>query len=140
MSSNIRTKVVVAIDSALMGPLAEQIEDTELVRELATKKAMIRFRGLGANSNPSDERLAAIAIDAIEGVLFDLEFASRARMARAKSGFDLTAGARALGTTTPTLSMVEKGRREAKSRLVDKMCDTYGVSADWLLGRTSNFA
>jgi transcriptional regulator with XRE-family HTH domain len=43
-----------------------------------------------------------------------------------------------LGVSQALLSHYENGSREPKLEFIVKLCDYYGVSADYLIGRTPN--
>ncbi len=58
---------------------------------------------------------------------------SRLRRARGMSQRDVAAG---LGVSQALLSHYETGAREPTLDFVARICDYYGVSADYMLGRT----
>ena len=57
------------------------------------------------------------------------------REARKKNKLKLTAAAKMLGVSQPTLSSWEAGRKSPTIDNLAKMADLYGVTTDYLLGR-----
>lgn len=57
------------------------------------------------------------------------------REARKKNNIKLTAAARLLGVSQPTLSSWEAGRKSPTLDNLEKMAELYGVTTDYLLGR-----
>ncbi|MCL1835085.1 MAG: helix-turn-helix domain-containing protein [Oscillospiraceae bacterium] len=55
---------------------------------------------------------------------------------RREKGLRQRTAASALGVSQALLSHYENGAREPKIEFIIKVCDYYGVSADYLLGRT----
>ena len=57
------------------------------------------------------------------------------REARKKNNLKLTAAAKMLGVSQPTLSSWEAGRKSPTIDNLAKMADLYAVTTDYLLGR-----
>jgi len=57
---------------------------------------------------------------------------------RSEKGLSQRQAAAELGISQALLSHYENGAREPKLDFIVKVCDYYGVSADFLLGRTDN--
>ena len=66
------------------------------------------------------------------------EFARTLSLLRQEKGVSQRAAAGELGISQALLSHYENGIREPGLPFVVKACDYYGVSADYLLGRTLN--
>ena len=64
------------------------------------------------------------------------EFARILGELRRETGFSQRQAAMALGISQAVLSHYENGAREPKLEFVVKACDYYGVTSDYLLGRT----
>ncbi|MFW6020408.1 MAG: helix-turn-helix domain-containing protein [bacterium] len=60
----------------------------------------------------------------------------RLRMLRNERGMGLENAASKLGVTKNTLSRYERGKRNPDHRFIYNAADFYGVTADYLLGRT----
>ena len=60
----------------------------------------------------------------------------RFRDARIQSGKNLAEAAEELFVSKTTLSNWESGRRVPSVEAIEKLADLYGVSVDYLLGRT----
>ena len=56
---------------------------------------------------------------------------------RKKAGLSQRAAAAQLGISQALLSNYERALREPGLDFICRACDFYGVSADWLLGRTA---
>jgi len=55
---------------------------------------------------------------------------------REEKGLSQTKLGEALGVDQTTISQYERGVREPNIQTIKKICDFFGVSADYLLGRT----
>ena len=64
------------------------------------------------------------------------EFANVLSELRRSRGLSQRQAANDLGVSQALLSHYENGLREPRLDLVSKMCDYYGVTADYMLGRT----
>jgi len=64
------------------------------------------------------------------------DFCRTLSLLRREKGVSQRTAAAALGISQALLSHYEKGAREPGLPFVDRACDYYGVSADFLLGRT----
>ena len=65
-------------------------------------------------------------------------FAKLLSQLRRESGFSQRQAASDLGVSQALLSHYENGAREPKLEFVVKVCSYYGVSADYILGRTDD--
>lgn len=61
--------------------------------------------------------------------------AERLRMLRAKANYSQTEIANELGITQQTYSKYESGAASPDSKDIIKLCDLYGVTSDYILGR-----
>ena len=61
--------------------------------------------------------------------------AERLRMLRAKANYSQTEIANELGITQQTYSKYESGVASPDSKDIIKLCDLYGVTSDYILGR-----
>lgn len=62
--------------------------------------------------------------------------AGRLRIARTAAGLDQRTAAKKLGIAQGTLSNYERAKTDASFQMVCDMADLYGVSLDWLGGRS----
>lgn len=63
--------------------------------------------------------------------------AKRLKEARESAGLKQIDAAKKLGISNGTLSGYERDYRDPDTDILNKMADLYGVSVDWLLGKTS---
>lgn len=56
--------------------------------------------------------------------------------ARKKAGLSQRSLAKLLGVTPPSVQKWENGQHTPDSLILEKMADVFGVSTDWLLGRS----
>ena len=64
------------------------------------------------------------------------DFSRSLTLLRKEKGISQRAAAKELGISQALLSHYENGIREPGLKFVTRACDYYGVSADYLLGRT----
>lgn len=64
-------------------------------------------------------------------------FSDRLALLRREKGYSQRQAAAELGISQALLSHYEKGLREPRLEFVVKCCDYYGVTADFILGRTA---
>ncbi|MBO8128970.1 MAG: helix-turn-helix transcriptional regulator [Peptococcaceae bacterium] len=64
--------------------------------------------------------------------------ASRLRLLRTKKGLSQRELAKLIKIAPSTLAMYEVGKREPDYNTLEKIADFYGVTTDYLLGRTDN--
>ena len=64
------------------------------------------------------------------------EFSRLLTLLRKEKGISQKSAAQQLGVSQALLSHYENGIREPGLKFVTRACDYYGVSADYLLGRT----
>lgn len=62
---------------------------------------------------------------------------NRLRELREANNWHLSDIAAKLGTHSTTISKYELGQRALTEELINKFCDLYGVTADYLLGRSA---
>lgn len=62
------------------------------------------------------------------------------RAARERAGVTTVAAAQALNIRRPAISEIENGMRKVSAEELAKLADLYGVSANWLLERSSTSA
>ena len=62
-------------------------------------------------------------------------FAERLKELRLESGYTLKVVSEGIGIPLSTYSNYEQGIREPSVEIIKRICDFYGVSADYLLGR-----
>ena len=67
-----------------------------------------------------------------------MEFSDNLALLRKERGLSQRQAASDLGISQALLSHYEKGLREPRLEFVVKCCDYYGVTADFILGRTSD--
>ena len=68
----------------------------------------------------------------------DRSFSQTLSALRRQRNLSQRAAAADLGISQPLLSHYEKGTREPGLNFVCRVCDYYGVTADYLLGRASH--
>lgn len=64
-----------------------------------------------------------------------MKFNDRLRKLRADNGYTLKVVAQGIGIPLSTYSNYEQGIREPSLETINRICNFYGVSADYLLGR-----
>lgn len=64
-----------------------------------------------------------------------MKFNDRLRKLRADNGYTLKVVAQGIGIPLSTYSNYEQGIREPSLDTINRICNFYGVSADYLLGR-----
>ena len=62
------------------------------------------------------------------------DFAGRLRDARVAAGLSQSQAANLLELSQAFISLAESGQRMIEVPVAARMCDIYGISADWLLG------
>lgn len=62
----------------------------------------------------------------------------RLKQARKESQYTQVVAAKKLGISNGTLSGYEREYRDPDTEILNKMADLYGVSVEWLMGRTTN--
>lgn len=67
-----------------------------------------------------------------------MSLGNRLRQAREKKGWTQVYVAKLLGMTSQSLSNYERGERDPDTPLLNRLAELYGVSTDYLLGRTDN--
>ncbi len=67
-----------------------------------------------------------------------MSLGERLRQARESKGWTQVYVAKLLGITSQALSNYERGERDPDTPLLNRLAELYGVSADWLLGRTDD--
>lgn len=65
-----------------------------------------------------------------------MTIAERMRVLRAERGMSQTDLAQILETSLNAISKWERGETEPRAAVIIKLCSHFGVSADWVLGRT----
>ncbi|MCM1437887.1 MAG: helix-turn-helix domain-containing protein [Roseburia sp.] len=64
-----------------------------------------------------------------------MKFSEKLRQLRSEGGYTLKVVAEGIGIPISTYSNYEQGIREPSLDIVVRICNFYGVSADFLLGR-----
>jgi len=67
--------------------------------------------------------------------MFKEEFAARIKMARESAGVTTKEAANAVFLAVESYRNYEMGRCQPTPETLKTLCDLFGVSADWLLGR-----
>lgn len=69
---------------------------------------------------------------------YDVMVGKRLRYARTLLDLTQRDIAHVVGVTTAAICDYERGRIPLKARVVRGLCETYGISSDWLLGITDD--
>lgn len=64
--------------------------------------------------------------------------AKRLRQARDEAGYKQVDAAKKLGISNGTLSGYERSYRDPDTDILNEMAELYGVSVDWLLGKSNS--
>jgi transcriptional regulator with XRE-family HTH domain len=67
-----------------------------------------------------------------------MSLGQRLRLARENKGWTQVYVAKLLGITSQALSNYERGERDPDTPLLNRLAELYGVSVDYLLGRTDD--
>ena len=67
-----------------------------------------------------------------------MKFNERLRQLRSEAGYTLKVAAEGVGIPLSTYSNYEQGIREPSLDMINRICNFYGVTADFLLGRTED--
>jgi len=62
----------------------------------------------------------------------------RLKQAREEAGYTQIKAADKLGISNGTLSGYERNYRDPDTEIINKMADLFGVSVEWLMGRTDD--
>jgi len=91
----------------------------------------MEFIGVNNGSTPS-------AFPSLEVTMPREVFAVTLKMLRLQHGLTQQELAEQLGISAVTISGYELGRREPSIEILERIADCFGVSVDYLLGRTNN--
>lgn len=100
----------------------------------------LRMRGtsrtVGRNGRLEPESPVAVSADSESRNSFRKEVGNRLRYLRNRAGKSVDEVASTVGVSGATIRLWESGKHSPAAESIKDLCDTFGVSSDWLLRRT----